>query len=168
MVLGVISPSEKVIMLLGVKTRPSIWESSRWLWGKISLFLLSLMLHLLYHSILFPSHFLSKTEFPHFHFFPLPLWLSCLCYLTYFPFSHFSLTERQPSWCINCSAAAAQLLSTLLFVWRRPELLKAGALTKRRTNDRGRCQRNTQAFQRCKQMRACTKGCSKSLSRAFT
>lgn len=116
-----------------------------------------------YHSILCHSHFLSKPAFP--------------CVLPLYPPSGWvafvtSLTLLFSDWLTNRPAgvqrSTAAPLFPLLFMWQRPELLKAGPPTKRRTNDWDRCQSNTQAFQRCKQIRACTKERRRSLFRTST
>lgn len=144
------------------RKRPaSIWESSRSYWREVtfSFCLLSCFTcHINQFYVL--SIFPATLYFPILPFYPPPpLWLSFLCYLTHFPFSYFSLSNWRASWCITSCAAAQSGSSPLtVFMWQRPDLLKAGALTKKGTNDRERCQSNTQAFQRCKQMCVCTKG----------
>lgn len=147
----------------------SIWESSRWFWGK--LLSLSFFAHA---SLAISLHFYVLPIFSGKLCFPICLFLSFLL-LAEFPLSSRSLsfflffTDWQASLCIKCSAAAQSGSSPLaVFMIRRPELLKAGALTKKRTNDRECCQSNTQTFQRCKQMCACTKGRSRDLFSAST
>ena len=153
----------------------SIWESSRWLWGRkpLSLSVFShASLAVSFHCTSFPFS-LQKNCISLFAFFVLPPsgWVSFVIFLT---FSYFSLTEWRASRCTKCRTVQQQQLKanplffSLLFMWQRPDLLKAGALTKKGTNDRERCQSNTQAFQRCKHMYACTKGRSGSLFRAST
>lgn len=151
--------------------RPTnIWESSRWLWGKL------LSLSVVFHASLAVSfHFMSfpfsqQSCVSLFAFFVLPPsgWASFVISLA-FLFLIFHWLTGQPVYKVQCSAAAQSGSSLLpVFMWQRPDLLKAGALTKKRTNDRERCQSNSQAFQRCKQMYACTKGRCRNLFRAST
>ena len=110
-------------------------------------------------SIAVSFHFTPRNLFPYLPFsFFLPVgWLSFFYFflsLSTFPFSYFSLTYCQAVFNVQYSRSSL----VAVFMWQMPDLLKAGALTKKRTNDRERCQSNTQAFQRCKQMCACTKG----------
>lgn len=117
-------------------------------------------------SPLFPS----KTAFPPFSFPPPPLRLCYLasCMLSFFPPSLHCLSGATPprlralaSSFSSSSSTASTPPSPLLFMWRRPDLSKAGALTKRGTHDWVGRQSNAQACRRCKQMCVCVWACTK-------
>lgn len=151
--------------------RPTnIWESSRWTWREVTFSFCRLSC---FTCCIIPFYVLpifpAKLRFP-ICLFVLPPsgWASFVISLT-FLLLIFHWVTGQPVYKVQDSAAAQSRSSLLaVFMWQRPDLLKAGALTKKGTNDRECCQSNSQAFQTCKQMYACTKGHCKNLFRAST
>lgn len=156
--LMVISPFEKVTGCWESKCSMSTWESSQSLWVKL-VFSFSCLSHFACHIVQFyVLPVFSKNVFPCFASSHSP-WTNCLCYPLTFPCDFYLLSLLYK---VQCCSSSAPLFSQL-FMWERPELLKPEATTKTRANDQDCCQSNTQAFQRCKQMCACTKGRSRSL-----
>lgn len=146
----VISPFEKVTdRAAGRASVPGIFEKAPGDRGEKTKKKKSLSLSVSHASLAVSFHFTSLQNCIILFFTPLAEFPFVISHT--FPSSYFSLTVYKVQ-------LRADPLFLAVFMWQRPDLLKAGALTKERTNDRERCQSNTQAFQTCKQMCACTKG----------